>query len=192
MAKKFKSVLDMVQGLSEDPGTTKAFQQKVQSRVVISRLIALRIQQKIGQDAIAQAMNCTQSRVSKLENGPDSALTLQDLDAYMRVLKLEVTLFIRSEGDSLMDVVKSHAFQMMACLQQIKELSKDDKVMEHGAALAYVETLMNMTTMILQQGASLPQFQSAMNGLMKSHPKGSKLAPRQRLRIMEDSALAPT
>ena len=106
-------------------------------------------------------------------------------------LKLEVSLFIRSEGDSLMDVVKSHAFQMMACLQQIKGLSKDDKVMEHGAALAYVETLMNMTTMILQQGASLPQFQSAMNGLMQSQQKANKVKPRQRLRIMDDSELAP-
>ena len=192
MAKKFKSVLDMVQGLSADPTTTTAFQQKVQSRMVISRLIALRIKQGVGQDAIAQAMNCTQSRVSKLENGLDSALTLQDLDAYMRVLKLEVSLFIRSEGDSLVDVVKSHAFQMMACLQQIKDLSQDDKVMEHGAALAYVETLMNMTTMILQQGASLPQFQSAMNGLMQSQQKGNKVNPRQRLRIMDDSELAPT
>lgn len=191
MAKKFKNVLDMVRGLSEDSSTPTAFQKKVQDRIVISRLIALRIKQGIGQERIAEAMGCTQSRVSKLENGCDGALSLQDIDAYLRVLKLEISVFIRTEGDSLMDVVKAHAFQMMACLKQIKDLSKDDTVMEHGAALAYVETLMNMTTMLLERGASIPQFKHAINGLMQSQQKNRKSAPRQRLQIIEDSDLIP-
>lgn len=85
MSTKFNSVLEMIQNISESQSSIDIFQEKIQSRRIISKLIAMRIKKNIGKEFIAAKIGCKVSRISKLEKGTDRDLSLEDIKSYFSV-----------------------------------------------------------------------------------------------------------
>lgn len=173
MAKRqFKSVVEMVRSISDLSGTAELIQEKVAARAIVSKLIALRLKKDLSQGDIAQEMNCTQSRVSKLENGVDNDLTIADIGAYLKALGMKMGVLFHNDSDSLMERVKLHAYQIVDCLQTISSLSNGDESMEQAAVQAHLDTIVNLTRFVATSVATIPSVNQELKRIVGHSKKG--------------------
>jgi transcriptional regulator with XRE-family HTH domain len=153
--KGYKSVVEIVRNLlPDDPEFAKQLAEKVKARCVTDFLIAHRTARGMSQNEIATKMRCTQSRISKLENGTDADLRLGDLQAYASALGLKTSTVLMKEM-SLVDSVKLHAWAIHRLLLRIAELSKDDRVMANGARDFFGEAYFNLVDSVLTANEKL-------------------------------------
>ena len=89
-SRQFKSVSDLVRTISDSAVTAELVEKKIAERAIVSQLIAMRLKRDLSQGDIAKEMGCTQSRVSKLENGLDKNLTFADIEAYLKALQMQM------------------------------------------------------------------------------------------------------
>ena len=93
MAKRqFRSVTEMVRSISDSKETVNRVEKKIAARQIVVQLATLRMKQGLSQADVAEEMGCTQSRISKLENGVDQDLTIGDIETYLKVLHLEMNV----------------------------------------------------------------------------------------------------
>lgn len=90
MAKKFKSVQDMVRSLSEDKEFDQLFDEQVNKRRLSRFLFVLRNQKGMTQKQMAEKLGCARSRISKIEHAEDMDLTVKDLLDYGRALDMNI------------------------------------------------------------------------------------------------------
>ena len=88
--KRYSSVPEMVRDLSMDKEFASSLEQTMAERNIIDLLMGLRTSKGLSQQDIAAAMGCTQSRISKLENGKDDDLCVGDFHAYTAALGLRL------------------------------------------------------------------------------------------------------
>jgi predicted XRE-type DNA-binding protein len=84
--KQHSNVTEMVGNVSAELGFAESFAAHIAQRQVIKFLICLRAAANKSQKEIAEAMRCSQSRISKMENGQDGDLRLEDFHAYVTAL----------------------------------------------------------------------------------------------------------
>lgn len=154
--KRFADVSEMIDSVSDDSSFNEEIQKRIASRQIIKSLVAMRASQGVSQSAIADELGCTQSRISKIENGFDDDLSLRDFSAYARVLGREVHIHCPKRGEGLVDRVKYHAFQMRdALLSLVKLAHRDDKIVE-GVAKLHVEAFLNIMHFLQETSSKLP------------------------------------
>ncbi len=190
-SRQFKSVSDLVRTISDSAATAELVEEKIAERVIVSQLIAMRLKRDLSQSDIAKEMQCTQSRVSKLENGLDKDLTFADIQAYLKALKMQMGVMFHEEGDTLMERVKMHAFSIVSCLQQIASLSNGDQTMERAAVHAHLETMVNLARIIGESGATIPSFQQELQQVVQHSKKGNGKNPPEpsRVHLVSDEPL---
>ena len=89
---KYTSIEEMLRGISEDKQFADDFDRHVGKRRLVKHLFALRSVEGLSQKDIAERIGCSQSRISKLENGTDDDLRLADLAAHLGALDLDLCL----------------------------------------------------------------------------------------------------
>lgn len=107
--KKYKNVPEMVRDLTEDKELAENIARDIEQRNIIDFLMALRTANDLSQSDIAKKMGCSQSRVSKLENGKDNDLRIGDFDAYVSALGLEMSIGLVKKNRTIVDDMKYHA-----------------------------------------------------------------------------------
>lgn len=187
-SRQFKSVSDLVRTISDSAATAELVEKKIAERAIVSQLIAMRLKRDLSQADIAKEMGCTQSRVSKFENGLDKNLTFADIQAYLKALQMQMGVMFHEEGHSLMERVKMHACSIVSCLQEIASLSNGDQSMERAAVLAHIETVANLARMIVESGAKIPAFQQEIQSMVQhsKKAKGKKPSERSRVHVVSD------
>jgi len=190
-SRQFKSVSKLVRTISDSAATAELVQQQIAERAIVSQLIAMRLKRDLSQADIAKEMGCTQSRVSKLENGLDKDLTFADIEAYLKVVRMQMGVMFYEEGHTLMERVKMHAFRIVSCLQEIASLSNGDHSMERAAVLAHIETVANLARMIVESGAKIPAFQQELQRVVRHSKtgKGKKQSEPSRVHLVSDEPL---
>ncbi len=190
-SRQFKSVSDLVRTISDSAATAELVEEKISERVIVSQLIAMRLRRDLSQSDIAKEMHCTQSRVSKLENGLDKDLSFADIEAYLKALKMQMGVMFYEEGNTLMERVKIHAFSLVSCLQEIASLSNGDQTMERAAVHAHLETMVNMARLIVESGAKIPVFQQEVQRMAQhsKQGKGKKQPEPSRVHLVSDEPL---
>jgi len=146
--KRYKSVSELVHAASQDRAFADAVDKRIKERQVIKLLISLRALADKSQSDVAAAMNCTQSRISKLENGRDGDLRLEDFHAYLTALGYDMKIVIGEHEQSAFDEVKYHAFSIKRLLDNLAELAGDDESMSRGVLKAIGETWYNLAKML--------------------------------------------
>ena len=101
---------------------------------------AARAANGITQAELARKISCSQSRISKIENGLDEQLRIKDLMDYSVGLDQSFRLAFHLKKPTLVEEVKMHAFAMKGKLSELVELAKKD-----GEINAAVEDLMSET-----------------------------------------------
>jgi transcriptional regulator with XRE-family HTH domain len=168
--KPFRSVAEMVDGLSEDRVFAEQARKKLEERSVIDMLMALRSVQDLSQKDIADRMGCTQSRISKLEAGKDEDLRMGDLRSYADALGLDLMMVLgrKSQGRTMVDQVKQHAFAIKQLLESMAALAdKDDSIAEgvkvffHEAAFNLAKIVQDATNTLVAANKMLPPLPEA-------------------------------
>ena len=95
VATQFSAVLEMTKNSTEDKELVKSLEDFVNSKQISKTLFALRCRANMNQSDVAKKMNCSQGKVSKIENAGDTDLTIHDLVQYCSAVKmrLEIVFF---------------------------------------------------------------------------------------------------
>lgn len=154
--KRYSSVAEMVRDTAEDRAFADEVERFVSDREVVKNLMLLRTLSNYSQQEIAEAMNCSQSRISKLENGTDDDLRLGELNEYLHALGFNATLRISNEDESIVDRVKYHACSIKRLMDQLAELAQVDDNIAKGVAGFFGEAFFNMVSMLAASAKKLP------------------------------------
>jgi transcriptional regulator with XRE-family HTH domain len=145
---QYRSVTEMVRATADDPAFAKGVQRKIAERNLINFLMGLRAAAGLSQAEIATRMKCTQSRISKLENGKDDDLRIGDFHAYADALGLELTIVLDKKGRTIVDEVKYHALAIKRRLNRLSELAAKDADIAKGVKAFISEAAYNLARII--------------------------------------------
>ncbi len=147
---RHRSVTEMVTDLSDDEAFAAGVEAELNGRALIRQLTAIRCTQGLSQQDMARELGCTQSRVSKMEAGPDADLKFGDIQAYARALGLAVGVDLRRADMTLVDRIKRDTLTTRDTLQHIAALSCGDSVMVDGLRGFMYELLANASWSVAQ------------------------------------------
>lgn len=94
MQKQYASVGEMLGDLPLDDSLHEEVDARIKSRQMIKHLIALRVSHDLSQKDIADRLGCSQSRISKLENGVDDGLRVGDVRDYLHAMGLDLSWLV--------------------------------------------------------------------------------------------------
>lgn len=154
--REHNSVAEMVRNLTDDESAAKEFESQLERRKLVHFLFALRSSAGLSQKEIAERMGCSQSRISKLENGEDDDLRLGDLRAYVKALGSDVTFLFAKRGLGLASQVKYHALKMRDGLSRLVQIAREDDALVKGIAGFHAEAFVNIAKMIQETASKLP------------------------------------
>ncbi|MBN2324118.1 MAG: helix-turn-helix transcriptional regulator [Spirochaetes bacterium] len=156
MGKRYKSVSEMVRQLSDDKEFRDNFDRQISDKTLSKTLFAMRCSMGITQSEMASKLNCTQSRVSKLENSRVDAIKVSDLIAYAEALGLNLSISFHKEMTSV-ESVKFHAFQIKKHLDYLADLAYRDDDIFKGVKDFYNEYIVNILRLFKQSVDKLPK-----------------------------------
>jgi transcriptional regulator with XRE-family HTH domain len=158
MSKKnqYRSVPQMVQGLSEDRAFADEFAKRLSGRQLIKALTVLRTSVGLSQQDLAAKLGCTQSKVSKMERSADAELRFGDLLAYAGAVGYEMRLFLVPEGQPLVGQVKMHAFAIKRLLDRLVTLAENDTAVTKGVTGFLEEAAFNLVRIVAKAAVALP------------------------------------
>lgn len=154
-AKRFGSVAKLIRETSGDEEFVKEVESRMKERTLVKRLYSLRIAKGISQEEIARQLGCTQSRISKIENGKDGDLRVQDIEGYARAIGCEALFAMKRRNATIAEDVKLHALAIKNKLHQLADMAGDDETMAEGVAGFFGEAFFNLVR-ILQEAAPKP------------------------------------
>jgi transcriptional regulator with XRE-family HTH domain len=154
---RFSNVQDLLaKNLGKDDAVTQSANRRIQSRRLVKKLIVARSQANCSQADLAKRLNCSQSRISKIENGTDDQLRLADLRAYAKALETGILFSIGEPKRHAVESIKHHAFQIKHHLDQLASLAHKDEQISSGVEKFFGETLFNMLQIIEDSARKLP------------------------------------
>ncbi len=156
MGKRYKTVSEMIRQLSEDKEFGDKFDRQISGQTLSKTLFAMRCSMGITQSEIASKMNCTQSRISKLEKSGVDAIKVSDLIAYAQALGLNLSISFHKEMTSV-ESVRFHALQIKKHLDYLADLSHRDDDIFKGVKDFYSEYLVNILRLFKQSVEKLPK-----------------------------------
>lgn len=154
--KNYTSVSSMLDAISDGDSFASEVKDRISQRKIIKTLQAMRIAKCISQDQIAGHLKCSQSRISKLEKGPDSSLRLDEIEAYARALDCDVNMVFSRRNETAVDRVKRHAFAIKEELECLAECAKGDEAIASAVGVFFGEAFFNIVKMIQDASLKLP------------------------------------
>jgi len=167
MAKKFKSVQDMVKSLSEDKEFDQQFDEQVNKRRLSRFLFVLRNQKGMTQKQMADKLGCTQSWISKIEHAEDMDLTVKDLLDYGRVLDMNINFNFAPRNLKIVDLIRFHLHAIHQLIKRLVKLSGDDDQMGLGVLKAMRNTTDTFADNLLSNLKDLIAAQAKSNKFKK-------------------------
>ncbi|GEM_PF-580606 len=154
---EYTSVAEMVRGISEDQQFADDFDRHVGKRRLVKHLFAIRSVEGLSQKDIAERIGCSQSRISKLENGSDDDLRLADLVAYLDALDMEMCLVFGQKDSTIANWIKYHALAIKRLFTDLSRLAKQDEQLAEGVAAFHCEALFNLIKILGDSVKTLPR-----------------------------------
>lgn len=159
--KRFSSVNDLVKATSKDTAFKKAFDEEFHAKKITCMLSAARAAKGVTQAQLAKKIGCGQARISKIENGRDSQLRIQDLADYSKALGFNLGLGINGKPGNAVEEIKFHAFEIKHRLEKLAELAHEDDGIYEGVSGFFSEAFFNMLKVFEKASSKLPKKDSA-------------------------------
>lgn len=158
MAKRtYQNVSEMLADSAPSEAFRQEFEAQVATRGVIKHLIALRTAKGLSQKDIADQINCSQSRISKLEHGADDDIRLGDLRAYARALGFGTGFVFSDRKMTAVEEVKYHAFSIKRLMDRLAQLAGRDEKIAQAVSAFFGEAFFNLVRMIQDSASKLPR-----------------------------------
>jgi transcriptional regulator with XRE-family HTH domain len=155
----FSSVADLAKvAFHDDLALVEELESELSARQVVRALFAMRSARGVSQAEIASQLSCSQSRVSKIENGVDADLSVGELEAYAKALDCDVVLTFQKRHSTAVDRVKQHAFAIKRELDTMAKLAGNDSTLQKGVASFFGEAFFNIVRLISESAKSLPEL----------------------------------
>jgi transcriptional regulator with XRE-family HTH domain len=152
--KRFSNVADMVRHVSENKEQAEETARQIEEMNIVNFLVGLRTAQEMSQSDVAEKIGCTQSKVSKLENGIDNNLNIGDVNAYARALGFEMMIVLGKKDRTLVQQINVHMNAVRRLMTRLAEfVGGSDDLIKHGATGAFLsaaEHLITGTSEVLQ------------------------------------------
>ena len=145
-----RGVTEMVNELADDKAFATALGEELDGRALIRQLAAIRCTQGLSQQDMAEALGCTQSRISKMEAGADADLKFGDVQSYARAVGLDIGVDLRRVDMTLVERIKRDTLTTRDTLQHIAALSCGDSTMVDGLRGFMYELLANTSWSVAQ------------------------------------------
>jgi transcriptional regulator with XRE-family HTH domain len=166
--KEYKNVAEMIADVSADAAFARETQEHIDKRFIVHRLYGSRSAKGVSQQEMAERLNCSQSRISKLENSEDEDLRLGDLKRYLDAIGMNLTVFISKKQWRSVEQIKFHAFRIRHILEHLTKLAKDDPEIAKGVQHCHVETLYNLVMLVMDSAQGLPDFPQVLPPLIEA------------------------
>jgi transcriptional regulator with XRE-family HTH domain len=153
---KYYSVSEMLADSPIDEELRNDTIRRIAEREIIKKLIGCRVASDMSQQEIATHMGCTQSRISKLENGVDADLRLGDVNDYLSALGMNLRLVISDDQHTAAEEIKLHALQIRRRLLEMADLAHADSAMAKGVAALFGEAFFNLLDILQSSADQLP------------------------------------
>ncbi len=108
--KKYRDVSELVRDLSGSD-FADSFDEHLAQRRIIKRLTARRAARGLTQQDVAKKLNCTQSRVSKLESSRDDELSIAEIQCYAAVVGLDLTIGFKEQQPAAIEAPRKQRKQ---------------------------------------------------------------------------------
>lgn len=147
----------MARTLSEEnTAFADELERHLDARTLVKALIVLRAKAELSQEDLAGKLNCTQSKISKLEASSDADIKFGDLVRYTGGVGHEMRLFLVPKGLTIVDEVKLHAFVIRRLLGRLVEIVGDDRSLARGVEQFLVEASFNLGRFVQSAADALP------------------------------------
>jgi transcriptional regulator with XRE-family HTH domain len=120
----------------------------------------MRVSKGLTQDAVANELGCNQSKISKLEKGMDSDLTIREIEAYAKATNKDVAFLFSERNQSLAQQIKHHAVMIRSAFEKLVELAHKDDGIADGVAGLHYEVFMNVNRFLQETSEKLPLCES--------------------------------
>jgi transcriptional regulator with XRE-family HTH domain len=144
MDKQYKSVKELLNDVSDDKEFNNSAEKEFDKRQIAKTLFAMRCRAGLSQAEVAKKMGYTQGKVSKMENTPDTDLSIGDLVKYCSSLNMQLEVNFFDRRLTMADKVKYFYFQLKSLLDKIIEMAKGDETMERGVEKFDREAFVNI------------------------------------------------
>ena len=124
MAKRYDTVPEIIRDLTDDQEFEQNFKQQIASKQLSKTLFALRCKKGLTQKEMAERLDCTQSRISKLENTTVENIKMSDVLAYAQASDQSLTVSFQ-ENMTVADFVKRHAIQIKKHLDDLAKVTDE-------------------------------------------------------------------
>jgi len=173
---KYKSVEEMAAATIPSQEFNKELSRQLRARSVANHLVALRGSRGLSQQDIAKRMECSQSRISKLEQTDDEDLRLGDVARYLNAVDFSLQIGMTERKQPLVDTVKYHVFAIRQALRKLIKLAHMDEDIARGVAGFFGEACYNFIKMMQKSVEEMP---SDINGepLMRIDVIGQEFQP---------------
>jgi len=155
--KQYTSVSELVHDMAPDAEFRAAFDARVARRKLVKQLLAMRAVRGLSQQDIAQKLDCTQSRISKLENTSDDDMRIGDLRAYAEAVGCELAMCPIPRDMKPVDKVKCHAFAIKAHMDELARLARSDEKIAEGVGGFFFELCVNFFRLLGDSAKLLPE-----------------------------------
>lgn len=156
MAKRYESVLDLVKDISDNKKFHSELRDEIESKSLAKTLFAIRCSKGIKQEQMAKRLDCSQGKISKLENSTIESIKVSDLVAYAKAMKLHLTICFHDRLTAT-QLIKFHVFEIKRHLDHLAKLAHKDKGIDQGIRGFISETLFNFLSMVKKSAALLPK-----------------------------------
>lgn len=146
----------MLESVSDDKEFNQEVQAHISERRIVKVLQALRTAKGVSQSEIAKQLKCSQSRLSKLENGIDNDLRLGELEAYAKAMECDIHIVFTNRNSRAIDRIQNYAGMMHAELLRLAKLAKRDEEVAQGVAATFGEVLINQMKLLQLAASKLP------------------------------------
>ncbi|MGM0488964.1 MAG: helix-turn-helix domain-containing protein [Planctomycetota bacterium] len=151
------TAVDLLRRATDNEELIEKTKKKIAGRQLMRRLTIERMRSGLSQSDVADRMGCSQTKVSKMENGIDDDLRLGDLGDYLDAFGLHMRLIISPHAPTYVDQIKQHAFLIKRAMDNLCELAHQDEDIAEGVSdFICKEALYNFLRMIVGVAKRLP------------------------------------
>lgn len=149
MEKQYKNVIELLNDVSDDKEFNKSVEKEINTKQIAKMLFAMRCRAGLNQVEMAKKMNCTQGKISKMENTLDANISVGDLVNYCSAVNMRLEIGFSDARLTMADKVKYHYFHIKLLLDKLIEMAKGDETMERGVQGFLMEAFTNVTQGIM-------------------------------------------
>ncbi len=155
--KTYENMADLVRDVSGDSEAGDQLASRLNQQAIVHFLFGMRSANGVSQVEMAKRLGCSQSRISKLENGLDDELTIGEFRNYLRSLEHDIMFVIRKQRWTLAEQIKFHACTIHSCLKKMVALAQRDPTIVDGVTEFHVEAFYNLAMLVVESAKKIPQ-----------------------------------